>query len=377
MRLLNPRTLSSGPESGLANQVYALVGYALLAKTQELPLLLPAWATHDANGTALRFEALFDPSAMRDALAPHGVVALLLRDTPSNATFHRPHAMAGWEAFKAFSRERLRLGRLQHPLQRIEDAVYGGLHLSRALRQRVNAVQARLQLTGISFGCLHARIEADMQASWSVVHAGRPPSLDEYLRGMSAVPALRSSDRIFIAVGLAITPEDSSRIDYERTSWGAVLRRSTDLSTGGHKAWHRGMRNASEPSYVAASAVDFELCRRATWFVGWCGSTFARLLARRRAIDHGDGWYSACPEGVTYVAPDDEDARFRRWAMCRVQSPFVRTWAKRSDGTWSAGRQLVVKNCSFGMCDKTEYVTRRDAKRRAQWAAEQRPPARA
>ena len=83
-----------------------------------------------------------------------------------------------------------------------------------------------------------------------------------------------------------------------------------------------------------------------------------------------DGWWSACPEGVTHVAAGDA-SHYARWAMCRINATYVPTWAKRSNGTWSAGRQIVVKNCSFGLCDKTEYVRRRDARRRSQWQAEQ------
>ena len=39
---LMPHTLTSGPESGLCNQIYALVGYAILAKAKRLPLVLPS-----------------------------------------------------------------------------------------------------------------------------------------------------------------------------------------------------------------------------------------------------------------------------------------------------------------------------------------------
>ena len=40
---------------------------------------------------------------------------------------HRPHAMAGWERFKAFTRERIASGLgMAHPHQPIEDAVFSG-----------------------------------------------------------------------------------------------------------------------------------------------------------------------------------------------------------------------------------------------------------
>lgn len=131
---------------------------------------------------------------------------------------------------------------------------------------------------------------------------------------MGTVTNIRQTPLIFVAVGLAISPADQHRLQ-RPAPWGARLARTTQ-----GKAWHRGTRNASAPSYVDASLVDLMLCREASWLVGWSGSTFSRTLARYQKLDHNQGWYSACPfvdntpahaqpPGVTYVPEDWHDHR--------------------------------------------------------------------
>ena len=420
-KALWPQTLSSGPESGPANQIFALVGYVLMAESAKAPLVLPTWASHYANGSNVPFGETYDTLAFTAALSSVGVDTL----APPVVRAWRPRAIAGWEAYKAFSRDRVRLGGW-HPKQSLEDAVLRALRPSSSLERRVTEAARELRLGG-SYGCVHARIEEDMRASWSVVHAGRPPSLEQYLSGIAAAPQARRPGNgavwqshvgeplgrcnprlmcafplsqllrersIFVAVGLAISDEDATTIDRVPTRWGARLVRTLR-----QKAWHRGQRNASEASYLAASATDYELCRRASWLVGWCGSSFTRALARARQLDHGEGWcaasdhdcdsahscscacllaapshihrFSACADGVRYVPPASETV-FTRWAMCAHNGTTYVTWVKTPSGQWASGRQTVIKNCSFGLCDKTEYVRLRDDRRRRQWEAEQR-----
>lgn len=43
---LRPRTLSSGPESGLCNQLFALIGYVMMAHEQNRSLVLPHVDAH-------------------------------------------------------------------------------------------------------------------------------------------------------------------------------------------------------------------------------------------------------------------------------------------------------------------------------------------
>jgi len=72
----------------------------------------------------------------------------------------------------------------------------------------------------------------------------------------------------------------------------------------GHKgSWsvRHGNQSRDAPSYTKASVVDYLVCRRADRFVGWHGSSFARMLARYQALRFSRGAYQACPEGVSRV----------------------------------------------------------------------------
>lgn len=46
-----PATLSSGPESGLVNQLFALMGYCIIAWRRHAALILPNFTSHDHGGT--------------------------------------------------------------------------------------------------------------------------------------------------------------------------------------------------------------------------------------------------------------------------------------------------------------------------------------
>ena len=75
----------------------------------------------------------------------------------------------------------------------------------------------------------HARIERDVLVSWPFVRAGPPPLLVHYLDGMAQWGELRQTKRIFVAVGLAITPPEMEYLDTQSTSWGAQLVRSSSM----------------------------------------------------------------------------------------------------------------------------------------------------
>ena len=208
--------------------------------------------------------------------------------------------LAGWRTYKygCPTNECRKVNIPREPWRdALEDAVLSGLQAVAPLRQKIAGVQARLRQPvreAAGYGCLHTRIERDMKASWTQNRAGRPPSLNEYLSGIAALPQLRRTPGIFVAVGLAISHEDATVLDRNLTSWGAVLTRTTE-----GKAWHRGTRNASAPSYTEASIVDFMVCRGAECVVGWPGSTFARALAMLQRVDRQRGWYRACPQPGT------------------------------------------------------------------------------
>ena len=55
---------------------------------------------------------------------------------------------------------------------------------------------------GEHYGCLHARVEFDMLASWRQTHVGPAPTLGQYLRHVPS--ELRATRDVFVAIGVAI-----------------------------------------------------------------------------------------------------------------------------------------------------------------------------
>ena len=196
--------------------------------------------------------------------------------------------------------------------------------------------------------------------------AGRPPSLTDLFQGMGQVAELRRTPVVFVAVGLAIAAKDARRLD-QPAPWGSRLVRTTQ-----GKAWHRGSRNASEPSYIDASLIDFNVCREASWLVGWSGSTFARTLARYQMLDRQHSWYAACPflerkgppgalpPGLTLIQDNWHDHR----ACAGPKEEHVHR--NRTPGSSERGRQKVrtkthptVGNTSSATSAEPEYSTYR------------------
>ena len=290
-----PATLSSGPESGLCNQIFALVGWVIIARTHRTALILPNWTSHDQGGTDVEFVRLFSAQPFIDSVLRYANVHVFaLEHLPETMRTWRPTttqggALAGWRKYKSVSHAGVNISNF-------EKAVMLGLTPSEAMRKRVDAVKQ--ELVGSSnaterYGCLHARIETDMVLSWRVNRAGPPALLRDYLQTMGTVDDITSLKHVFVAVGLAISAADNEHLK-QSTPWGARLTRS---SAG--KAWHRGKRNASEASYVEAALVDFTVCREAQWLVAWPGTTFGRTLAAIRVLAGMDdgGWYMVCPAG--------------------------------------------------------------------------------
>ena len=390
--LLWPATLSSGPESGLCNQLYALIGWFILlseARSHWSGIVLPSFTSHDTNGTSVAFSTLFDARTLghtmwtrhrlavwdcgqctpdwghdnvdvgrgvaievqwgaasaevedmrpasargppgRIAWRPPSQGALGLYQTEREAqnrsrTFWsdgRSHggALEGWRRYKDFSARRNLLmnasgleerRRYVDPRTHIEEAVYAGLRPSQQIQQRVREAKASLGLQGRPYGCMHARIERDMLASWTVNRAGRPPRLSSYLDSIARFPELHGVQVVFVAVGGDITDADRQTLDHNRTSWGAQLVRSS-LQKSMPKR-----RDGSESSYTEASLVDLQICRGAAWLVGFGGSTFTRVAARSRP----DGtWIATCPNPAdTRVVTTDEG--IDKWALCPPSSP--------------------------------------------------------
>ena len=256
---LHPHTLTSGPESGLCNQLMALVGYVLLMSSTKRfsALILPDFTSHDQGGVNEPFTRLFDPGPMIQSLGAVGIVARA-QPLPGERVL-RPRAMSGWWAYKKWVHKRPH----PRPLQHLEDALYRGLQPSAEIRTLVRLLQLELELQPGAYGCVHTRIEIDVKRSWPVMQTGPPALLGDYYDALAqAEPELNGAKRIFAAVGAAITAQEREELDSRSTSWGAPLARSTQ-----GKSYHRGKRNVSAPSYAAAALVDFSVCREANWLL--------------------------------------------------------------------------------------------------------------
>ena len=230
--------------------------------------------------------------------------------------------------------------------------------------------------------------------------SGPPPLLTDYYDALAAAEMhLRGASKVFAAVGVAISAEEREMLDSNRTSWGAPVVRST---TG--KAYHRGRRNSSAPSYVVAALVDLTVCRDALWLAGWSGSTYAlavapltrarpliyhastpgrflRILARFRKLDYGRGWWSVCPSFVEkrtgckkHRVPtgdavrllDGEDA-VAQWRICNpncsktaCHGRYVSLAEKRRNGTATrrAGNGVQCERGAASGQDRSKYGCR-------------------
>lgn len=302
-----PKTLNGGTQSGLCVQLRALAGYAMHAHMRNLTLVLPNFSSHVARGSPVPFEQLFDANVFQSRLAQVGVVSRL-ESSLSTAERERPYIlsppeMGGFHAYKMYYNARYKHGRQVHSKTRqdkrslqqselVERATLDGLVASRAMREQTERAKASLGLNADDgYGCIHARIEADMMlGAWTINSEGQPPRLADYLGGVEAFPELRRLPRFFVAVGKAISRNDSDLLDHHAS--GAVWPR---LMRSGQKTHHNGkggrdVLSVDQPSYIAAALTDFLVCRDAAAFIGWSGSSFSMTVAHGR-----ERWYSTCP----------------------------------------------------------------------------------
>lgn len=309
--LLHPPTLSSGPESGLCNQIFALVGYAVMAKRSHADLVLPNWTSHDNGGYNMAFETLFDPDRFSRSLRRIGIVTWRTPPPRQNVSaVIQPYYLSGWRVYKLMAHKFVNVSA-------IENAVLLGLHPAESIQRKVRAVQDSL-LGNKQYGCFHARIELDMISSWKVNRAGPPPRLGQWLSSMAVVPQIASMRRILVAVGVAISKYDDAALD-KPTSWNATMIRASAWKTH-----HRSRsKNSSIPAYIDAALVDFQLCREAQWLVGWPGSTFARALAYYHSRERG-GWFSTCSNATAaMITYETNPEKWRDHMACLPASAYA------------------------------------------------------
>lgn len=296
---------------GLVNQVFSLQVLVMYAKQSGAALMLPEFGSHiDGSATGVKnpkprsqtFEELFDFDCLAAALSKNGI--LVLRERPSGAEVIKPGAL--------FAKEKLAQGYLLRQYTKykaagtghigpvfsggppiavareLEDAVYRGLHPSPRLIQHVRAVITRLGLRDMRYGCVHARIENDMQRWWYYIAKLRPLSMPDILRLLGTVETIRSTPTIFVAVGSDLRASDEALLSRNRTPWDAsLLRRATPGDeSGGLLRRSAGDEDPQELTYVEASLIDLTVCRLASWFAGWPSSSFSAALAHYRYLDY-------------------------------------------------------------------------------------------
>ena len=316
--VLRPHTLLRGcPNAGLTNQIFSLVGCLVLASLSRATMVVPALSGGVGSGVELPFADVFDARHLTRAL--RGWVHLLHAGdelTPGSSV-HDLTSDRGWFVYKAMSTA---FGANDDDapsrdlLRRIELRVLMALRPSRAVRDRAAALARQLGLGGGAdggggFGCVHTRLERDMLRSVRFNRAGEPPALEAYLSPAWAAlypEAVLGSRTVFVPVGLNLRVSDEKKLR-QPTVWNASIARTmlltrrpsaTHASTG-----HAGSRTQHTPATcdTMAALVDFTICRNASWFVGWSGSTYARLLGLYQKLDAGRGWFVACPHSACHV----------------------------------------------------------------------------
>jgi hypothetical protein len=329
-------------DGGLFNQIEALLGYALTAQDHNAALVLPNLSSHVVHGRTVPFATVFEADAFTTALAERELLVLDAGRGDPAAELVRPRAFVGRLRFEKFSRQQQRLIHgvaTISPRDRLEasmaEAVHRGLRPVAPLRaiadefvrsELAAACDAPLAMCELApqrarFGCVHGRIERDMQIYWRSVGAGPPPTLCQTMDQMATIAALRQAPRIFIAVGKNIFPQraDARLLARGVAPWGARLVRRAAPRGAIRSSFVREYNATHDtPSYLANALVDFHVCRAAEWFVGWSGSSFSRAVAHFRQLDAtGDrtrqdrsaGWYAVCNDSIAWRTDGGADPK--------------------------------------------------------------------
>ena len=232
-----PPTRLSG---GLFNQLWALQGLVMDAYESKLPLTLPSWDSHlfpasmglekDARfkrPLQLPFAALWRKDVFTNTLRKHGVVAVASNDSWQAANAVASTSTAAMRRYMRYMIRRANGTENAHPL---EDVVYRALLPAPHLARRVERLLRRLRLisAGSTFGCLHARVERDMQRWWYHVAKARPPTMRQILDAIGSEARMQRSRAIYVCVGSDLKPRDREVLG-NRTSWGAALLRRPTL----------------------------------------------------------------------------------------------------------------------------------------------------
>ena len=252
--------------------------------------MLPNFTSHSVHGISRPFDHYFDAEKFSRAMKAIGLFTWWADHPPPQVKTMKLHRskthLDGWFKYKNGGADN------------VVDDVLQALRPAAHLRQRVAAVQAGA-LANRSYGCMHPRIERDMQKKgWVFNKGGQPPTLAHTLAAMADNSAIRSATRVFVAVGTEI-PELETKVLMRPSSWGAKFVRSRKEGRVLPTMW-----NKQDEDYTQTSIVDLEICRGAAWLVGWPGSSFSRVLGFYHIRTHR-GWYTSCRERRSLQFTDD------------------------------------------------------------------------
>ena len=186
-------------------------------------------------------------------------------------------------------------------LQRIASAVLRAFRPSSSIRLAVDALAAKLRLPA-RFGCVHARIERDMARISGVA---REITISDYVRAVLDVHSVTPVSSVFVASGERFPLP----LRYIGPPWRQAPVKIDFDDTRAH---------GSNFTYLHASLIDFALCRRASWFVGFGHSSFSRILAELQHVDNDRGWTSVCPGRHDNFSSSSVSLLHVAWSLCGV-----------------------------------------------------------
>jgi len=189
--------------------------------------------------------------------------------------------------------------------QFIASAVLLAFRPSQLILQGADALAMELRLP-VRFGCVHARVERDMGASrvLSASHVSRSVKISDYVDGVLHVDSVAPVSDVFVASGVHV----ALPLSYAGPLWRQATTKIAFDNTSTHANF----------TYLHASLIDFTLCRRASWFVGFGYSSFSRILAEMQQVDNGRGWTSICPGRHVDFASSDVSLLHMIWTLCAV-----------------------------------------------------------
>jgi len=193
--------------------------------------------------------------------------------------------------------------------------MHRALQLNSRMERMVGDLMAGARLSAGSFGCVHARVESDIYEMARV--AGGPsrresimPSKDDYVawaRQLAHTSAAENNGSypVYVASSDPLDLADGHGVRFVQSAY----------KTGFDSTSQRGGVNVS---YLLASLIDFSVCRRARWFIGFSLSSFTRILAELRALELQRGWHSACKSGLRFFPVEQLSVLHRNWSLCPI-----------------------------------------------------------